>query len=50
MKAPRKPWEKDLPEGAIGQGSVFGNVVDKEFPPLPEEQNGARRDSNTSGQ
>jgi hypothetical protein len=34
MKAPRKPWEKDVPTGTVGQGSVFGDVVDKEFPPL----------------
>ncbi|KAL2136706.1 hypothetical protein VTI74DRAFT_2117 [Chaetomium olivicolor] len=36
MKAPRKPWEKDVP--ASTQDSVFGNVVDKEFPPLPGEE------------
>ncbi|KAK4150126.1 hypothetical protein C8A00DRAFT_18290 [Chaetomidium leptoderma] len=37
MKAPRKPWEKDVPAdtaAAVGQDSVFGDVVDKEFPPL----------------
>jgi hypothetical protein len=39
MKAPRKPWEKDVPsDTVVGQGSVFGNVVDKEFPPLPAEK------------
>ncbi|KAH6621240.1 hypothetical protein B0J18DRAFT_221353 [Chaetomium sp. MPI-SDFR-AT-0129] len=36
MKAPRKPWEKDSPADAQGHDSVFGNVVDKEFPPLPQ--------------
>ncbi|KAK4132991.1 hypothetical protein BT67DRAFT_443366 [Trichocladium antarcticum] len=35
MKAPRKPWEKDLPADAAAQASIFGDVVDKEFPPLP---------------
>ncbi|KAL2160358.1 hypothetical protein VTH06DRAFT_1531 [Thermothelomyces fergusii] len=35
MKAPRKPWEKDAPADTVGVGSVFGNVVDREFPPLP---------------
>lgn len=34
MKAPRKPWEKDLSSDTVGQSSVFGDVVDKEFPPL----------------
>ncbi|KAK3293270.1 uncharacterized protein B0H64DRAFT_403900 [Chaetomium fimeti] len=36
MTAPRKPWEKDVPSDT-GQGSVFGEVVDKEFPPLSNE-------------
>lgn len=44
MKAPRKPWEKDVAPDTVGQGSVFGDVVDKEFPPLPEGQSG-RHDS-----
>lgn len=38
MKAPRKPWEKDVPSDVVGQGSVFGNVVDKEFPPLSDDR------------
>jgi hypothetical protein len=38
MKAPRKPWEKDAPSESGAQGSVFGNVVDKEFPPLPNDR------------
>lgn len=38
MKAPRKPWEKDVPSDTVGVGSVFGDVVDKEFPPLPSDQ------------
>lgn len=38
MKAPRKPWEKDVPSGT--QDSIFGNVVDKEFPPLPGDEAG----------
>lgn len=37
MKAPRKPWEKDLPADTLAQTSVFGDVVDKEFPPLPDD-------------
>ncbi|KAL2147864.1 hypothetical protein VTI28DRAFT_3342 [Corynascus sepedonium] len=37
MKAPRKPWEKDVPVDTVGTGSVFGDVVDKEFPPLPSD-------------
>jgi hypothetical protein len=36
MKAPRKPWEKDAPSDS--SPSLFGNVVDKEFPPLPDER------------
>ncbi|KXX81204.1 hypothetical protein MMYC01_201398 [Madurella mycetomatis] len=37
MKAPRKPWEKDLPPDALAQTSVLGDVIDKEFPPLPDD-------------
>ncbi|KAL2171623.1 hypothetical protein VTG60DRAFT_2191 [Thermothelomyces hinnuleus] len=38
MKAPRKPWEKDVPSDTVGVGSVFGDVVDKEFPPLSSDE------------
>ncbi|KAK4101024.1 hypothetical protein N658DRAFT_449929 [Parathielavia hyrcaniae] len=38
MKAPRKPWERDVPSDSSAQASVLGNVVDKEFPPLPSER------------
>ncbi|GAB1313037.1 hypothetical protein MFIFM68171_03247 [Madurella fahalii] len=37
MKAPRKPWEKDLPSDALTQTSALGDVIDKEFPPLPDD-------------
>ncbi len=37
MKAPRKPWEKDAPADTSAHASVFGNVVDQEFPPLADE-------------
>lgn len=37
MRAPRKPWEKDAPSETTAQPSVFGDVVDKEFPPLSDE-------------
>ncbi|KAK4120826.1 hypothetical protein N657DRAFT_648620 [Parathielavia appendiculata] len=38
MKAPRKPWEKEAAPDSLAQAGVFGNVVDKEFPPLPSER------------
>jgi hypothetical protein len=37
MKAPRKPWEKDAQPESGAQPSLFGDVVDKEFPPLSDE-------------
>ncbi|KAK4237642.1 hypothetical protein C8A03DRAFT_44525 [Achaetomium macrosporum] len=40
MKTPRKPWEKDAPSDIAAQPSIFGNVVDKEFPPLSGDSNG----------
>ncbi|KAL2264279.1 hypothetical protein VTK26DRAFT_8482 [Humicola hyalothermophila] len=39
MKAPLKPWEKHLPPEVLAQKSVFGDVIDKEFPPLPADSN-----------
>ncbi|KAL2017798.1 hypothetical protein VTK56DRAFT_1661 [Thermocarpiscus australiensis] len=40
MKAPPKPWEKHRPPDSLDQPSIFGNVVDPKFPPLPEENGG----------
>ncbi|KAK3902959.1 hypothetical protein C8A05DRAFT_43726 [Staphylotrichum tortipilum] len=47
MKAPRKPWEKADAE-ATAQPSVFGNVLDEEFPPL-EPKDKDEDDGNGNG-
>jgi hypothetical protein len=47
MKAPRKPWEKDPGSDTTTQASVFGNVVDSEFPPLPGDSGGDGSRSST---
>lgn len=41
MKAPRKPWENAAPSDASAQAGVFGDIVDREFPPLADEQHGS---------
>lgn len=48
MKAPPKPWEKHRsPEELAQMSSVFTNIVDKEFPPLPADNANDNKNTNT---
>ncbi|AEO71536.1 17e5f134-1afb-4707-ba2f-992fd7785928 [Thermothielavioides terrestris] len=38
MKAPPKPWEKNRPLNPDAYVSIFGDVLDKEFPPLEDDK------------